>query len=210
MHRPLNLKNPRTLNEKLQWMKLYYRVPLLSSLVDKYAVKQIVADKIGENYIIPTLAVYDRIEDIDLEQLPDKFVLKLTNGGGGKGIAICKDKRTFDSQSAFLNLRKYLHRNIYRRWKEWAYRDVPVRIIAEQYIDLSLSAIEDYKFYCFDGMVAIILACTGRANGVQYYYFDREWNFLPTNRSQLKLDSDFTLPRPQHLQVWLYWYIFQS
>ena len=113
MGRRLNLKNPTTFNEKLQWIKLYDRDPRYTMMVDKFAVKDYVASLIGSDYIIPTLAVWDKIEDIDLSSLPDKFVLKTTNGGGGCGVVICSDKNSLDIDAAKCKLAQSLSSSIY-------------------------------------------------------------------------------------------------
>ena len=136
-HKRLNLKNPQTFSEKLQWLKLYNRKPEYTKMVDKYAVKDYVTSIIGSEYVIPTLGVWDRPEDIEWDKLPNQFVLKTTHGGGNEGVVICRDKNTFDRNIAVEKLNKSLKQDIYRELREWPYKDVPKRIIAEQFISPS-------------------------------------------------------------------------
>ena len=120
----IDWKNPKAFSEKLQWLKLYNRKPEYTTMVDKYAVKEYVAKIIGEEYIIPTLGVWDRPEDIDWDSLPQKFVLKTTHGGGGSGVVICKDKATFDKDAAVAKLKRSLNSCIYKSFREWPYKNV--------------------------------------------------------------------------------------
>ena len=155
----LDLKSPKTFTEKIQWLKLYNRKPEYTKMVDKYAVKEYVANLIGEEYIIPTLEVWNKPEDIDWGSLPNQFVLKTTHGGGGGGVVICKDKATFDKTTAFAKLKESMASDIYSGLREWPYKDVPKRIIAEKFMApekspdsvLKSSELLDYKFFCFDG-----------------------------------------------------------
>ena len=151
----INWKNPQTFTEKLQWLKLYNRKPEYTKMVDKYAVKEYVAKKIGEEYIIPTLGVWDKPEDIDWDSLPNQFVLKTTHGGGGGGVVICKDKTTFDKASAIAKLKESMASEIYSGLREWPYKNVPKRIIAEKFMAPEKSPapkdLLDFKFFCFNG-----------------------------------------------------------
>lgn len=160
----INLRNPKTFNEKLQWLKLYDHNPLYTTLVDKYAVKQWVAGKIGIQYVVPTLAVYDSAEDIDIEKLPNQFVLKCTHDSGS--VIICKDKSKFNLDEAKIKLSRALNINYYKVAREWPYKDVPHRIIAEPFLGRRDSP-NDYKFFCFNGKVE---------------YFKVDFNRFSTNR----------------------------
>lgn len=178
----LDLKNPKTFNEKLQRLKLDERKPEYTRMVDKYAVKDYVSSIIGSDYIIPTLAVWDRVEDIDLSVLPDKFVLKTTNGGGSTGVIICTDKKSFNLEEAKRKLSKSLSSNIYIHSREWPYKNVVPKIIAEEYVvDKSTGDLRDYKYYCFNGEPKAMLVATERFTlGHAYFdYFDMEKNHLP-------------------------------
>lgn len=175
----LNLENPTTFSEKLQWLKLYNRRPEYTTMVDKYAVKEYVAKIIGDKYIIPTLGVWDSPEDIDWDTLPNQFVLKTTHGGGNTGVVICKDKSTFDKEKAIEKLNRSLKQDIYKTLREWPYKNVPRRIIAEQYIEAENYDLPDYKFFCFDGEVKALFIGTERGTGnVKFDYYDADFNHL--------------------------------
>ena len=201
----LNLKKPKTFNEKLQWLKLYNRCPEYTTMVDKYAVKQYVANKIGEKYIIETLGIWNCVEDIDLDSLPNQFVLKTTHGGGGGGVVICKDKSSFDMEAAKCKLRQSLNCDIYELFREWPYKDVKPRILAEQYMNNTgnqrdAAELTDYKFMCFHGRVDNIFTATGRysGSGIQVAFFDRDWNKLPVTRRYS--EGGGNLERPKNLE----------
>lgn len=179
MGRELDLGNPQTFNEKLQWLKLYDRKSIYTTMVDKYAVKKYVGDLIGEQYIIPTLGVWDRFEDIDFNALPNQFVLKCTHDSGG--LVICKDKAKLDIAAAKEKINRSLKRNFYYLWREWPYKDVKPRIIAEKYMeDTGLQELRDYKLYCFDGEMKMVMINSDRksAGGTRADYFDRQFNYL--------------------------------
>lgn len=175
----LNLKNPKTYSEKLMWLKLHDHNPEYTKLVDKYAVKKIVEQKIGSQYVIPTLGVWNRLEDIEWEKLPNRFVLKTTHGGGNTGVVICKDKSTFDREKAIEKLNRSIKQDIYKTLREWPYKNVPRRIIAEQFIEGENYDLPDYKFFCFDGEVKALFIGTERGTGnVKFDYFDADFNHL--------------------------------
>lgn len=180
MGKKLNLKNPKTFNEKLQWMKLYDRNPEYIRMVDKYEAKRYVADIIGEEYIIPTLGVWDRFDDIDFDALPDQFVLKCTHDSGG--LVICKDKSKLDIAAAKKRIETSLKRNYFWMGREWPYKEIPPRIICEQFLENEkFGELRDYKVQCFDGIIDNVMLCEGRFSqrGVRYHYFDRDWKYLP-------------------------------
>lgn len=186
----LDLKNPKTFSEKLQWLKLYNRKPEYTAMVDKYEAKKYVANIIGEEYIIPTLGVWDRFEDIDFDKLPNQFVLKTTHGGGNTGVVICADKATFDINAAKEKLNRSLKQDIYKRLKEWPYKNVKHRIIAESFLSEDKTAdnpngdLIDYKFFCFNGEAKVLLIATDRHSktGVCFDYFDKDFNHYPFER----------------------------
>lgn len=179
--KPLDLSNTKTYNEKLQWLKLYDRRPVYTDMVDKYKVKEIVAEKIGEKYIIPTLGVWDSFDEIDFDSLPDQFVLKCTHDSGG--LAICRDKAKFNKDSAKRKIEHSLKQNYYYRGREWPYKDVKARIIAEQYMeDTETAELRDYKFFCFDGEVKALFIASDRykeGEETKFDFFDAEFNHLP-------------------------------
>lgn len=176
----LNLSNPLTFNEKLQWLKLYDRRPEYSTMVDKYEVKKIVAEKIGEQYIIPTLGVWDKFDDIDFGTLPNQFVLKCTHDSGG--LIIVKDKTKFDKTYAKKKITNSLKRNYYWLAREWPYKNVKPRIIAEKYMeDNDTKELRDYKFFCFNGIVKALFIASDRYNQTEetkFDFFDSDFNHL--------------------------------
>lgn len=183
MGKELNLNNPQTFNEKIQWLKLYDRHPEYTMMVDKYAAKQYVASKIGDEYIIPTLGVWTKFDDIDFDKLPKKFVLKCTHDSGG--LVICKDKSTLDIAAAKRKIEHCLKRKYYYIHREWPYKNVPPRIIAEKYMTDNVNTstnetLKDYKFYCFDGKVRFLMINSDRnfKTSTKADYFDRDFNWL--------------------------------
>ncbi len=187
MGKKLNLDNPVTYNEKLQWLKLYDRKPEYTKMVDKYEAKKYVADIIGEEYIIPTLGVWDNVNDIDFDTLPNQFVLKCTHDSGG--IVICKDKATFDIENAKNTLNHFLNRNFYSVHREWPYKDVQPRIIAEKYMeDESGKDLKDYKFFCFNGEPKLLYISEGLSDHstAKISFADMDYNIAEFKRNDFK------------------------
>ena len=177
----LDLNHPKTFTEKIQWLKLYNRRPEYTLMVDKYVVKKYVADIIGEKYIIPTLGVWDKPEDIDWDALPNEFVLKTTHGGGSGGVVICKDKKTFDRNKAILTLRDSMNGDIYRSLREWPYKDVKKRVLAEKYmapkdmVNNPIYDLSDYKFFCFNGEPKYCQVIRDRHSKESIDFYDMNW-----------------------------------
>ncbi len=181
MDYPLNLDNPKTYNEKLQWLKLHDHNPLYTTMVDKYEAKKYVEKIVGEEHIIPTLDVYDRVEDIDFDKLPSQFVLKWTHDSGG--LVICKDKSQLNVSAAYKKLKKGERSHYFWRSREWPYKNVKPRIIAEQYMeDESGYELKDYKFFCFDGEPKALFIATDRGKTdeeTKFDFYDMDFNHLP-------------------------------
>ena len=178
MGKVLDLDNPQTFNEKLQWLKLYDRKLEYIKMVDKYQVKKYVAEKIGEEYIIPTLGIWDRAEDIEWDILPDKFVLKATHDSGG--LVICTDKNILDKEVAIDKLNKSLRTDYYLLHREWPYKDVPRKIIAEKFMmDDQVKDLRDYKFFCFNGKVKIFKIDFDRQTNHRANYYNNVGDLLP-------------------------------
>lgn len=175
----LDLDNPRTINEKLQWLKLYNRKPEYTMMVDKYKVREYIARTLGEEYLIPLLGVWDDPDEIDFDALPNQFVLKC-NHNSGLGMCICKDKSKLDISKVKAELRKGLKENYYIRHREWPYKDVPKKIIAEKYMVDDSGDLKDYKFYCFDGAMKFLMINADRNSNkpTKADYFDRDFNWL--------------------------------
>lgn len=189
-----NLDDPRTFNEKLQWLKLHDRNPLYTTLVDKYRVKQWVADRIGKEHVTPTYAVWERAEDIDISRLPERFVLKTNHDCGG--VVICRDRATFDVEVAKGKLGKHLRRNYYWGCREWPYKDVKPLVFAEEYLESDdASDLVDYKIMCFGGRARCEFTCTGRAEGdLRVDFFDENWHHLPFTRHYSNSDVPTRAP----------------
>lgn len=197
-HKKLNLKNPQTFNEKLQWLKLYDRNSEYTKMVDKYEVKKYVSNIIGEEYIIPTIGIYNSFDEIDFKKLPNKFVIKCTHDSGG--LVVCKDKNKLDKNNAKKKIEKSLKTNYYYCGREWPYKNVKPRIIIEKYMcTKEQKELIDYKFFCFNGNPKIILVCSERfsSNNMCETWFDDKWNFLDIIESSHRVDK--TIKKPINL-----------
>lgn len=180
----LNLSNPQIYNDKLQWLKLYDRQPQYTMMVDKYAVKEWVKKTIGEKYVIPTIAYWNSPDEIEWNRLPERYVLKTTSGCGNSGVVVVKDgnavaKDIKRQKMIMAKLRRSFRQDAYKMLAEWPYRDVPKRIIAEQYMEDQYGELRDYKFFCFDGEVKAMFIASGRALGqVCFDFYDRNFAYL--------------------------------
>lgn len=177
-HKFPDLKNPKTYNEKLQWLKLYDRRPIYTTMADKYEAKQYVASIIGDKYIVPTYGVWNKFEDIDFDSLPSQFVLKCTHDSGG--VVICKDKNKLDIENAKEKINKSLNTNYYYHSREWPYKDIKPRIIAEKYIEDESGDLTDYKFFSFDGETKALYVATDRQSKeeTKFDFYDDKFNHL--------------------------------
>lgn len=198
-HRFANLKNPQLFNEKLNWLKLHDRNPLYTTLVDKYAVKKWVTDKIGSQYVIPTLAVWNKAEEIDFDKLPNQFVLKVNHDSGG--LVICRDKSKLDKQASIAKLSRALKNNGYWYGREWPYKNVKPCIIAEQYMEDDFHQLNDYKFMVFNGKVHNVRICSerGSATGLKITFYDRNWQRLPFEKLHYP-PSDAAFSKPSNFE----------
>ena len=200
----LILDSPETFNEKNQWLKLHDRNPLYTELVDKIAVKGYIASAVGDQYNVPLLGVYDDPSEIDFDSLPDQFVLKC-NHNSHYGISICRDRSRFDQRKAVASLRRALKQNYYYVGREWPYKNVKPRVLAEKLlVDESnpLGGITDYKFYCFSGVATFVLVCAERFTGhTKFYFFDRHWDLMRFKKENLELPNDFTFPKPRNMDA---------
>lgn len=194
--RKLSFRNPQTFCEKLQWLKYYYRNPEYTRLVDKYAVREYVKEKIGEEYLVPLYGVYEKWEDIDFDQLPDRFVLKCTHDSGS--VVICKDKATFDYEAAKEKIKFCMSRNQFYLSREWPYKNVKPRIICEKYLDGDPElGLIDYKCYLFDGNFKFLATCSNRFSGTGLHvtYFDYNWNRVAVHMiGEIEEPADLSKP----------------
>lgn len=216
----LNLTEPKTYNEKLQWLKLYDRKDIYTIMVDKYAAKDYVASIIGEEHIIPTLGIWDHFDDIDFDSLPNQFVLKCTHDSGG--LVIVKDKSKFDRKAARKKIENSLNHNFYYIGREWPYKNVKPRIIVEQYMEDSVSErtiekvlcavspnlnelqsnheLKDYKFFCFNGSVKFFKVDYDRFTDHHANYYDLDMNLLPFGEARIPPREDKHIERPKRLE----------
>ncbi len=199
----LNLENPQTFNEKLQWLKLYDRNDLYTIMVDKYEAKKYVANLIGKQYIIPTLGIYDNFDNIDFKNLPEQFVLKCTHDSGS--TIVCKDKKKFNVVKARNKINKSLKRNFYYEFREWPYKNVSPKIIIEKYIQNNNQneELNDYKIFCFNGKPYMILVCSNRKGKQKNTdFFDIEWNKMEFTRENFENNKE-NIKKPQNLEEML-------
>lgn len=190
----LDFDNPKTYTEKLQWLKIYDHRPVYTQMVDKVGAKDFVAERVGEEYLIPTLGIWDKFEEINFDKLPDQFVLKCTHDSGS--YVICTDKKDFDVKSAKKKLNKALKREYYYFYREWPYKNIKPRIIAEQYMeDKEDGELRDYKFFTFGGVPKVLYIAQGRGKDKPTVadFFDMDFNHLP-----FTIDHDMAekLPHP--------------
>jgi hypothetical protein len=172
----LDLKSPETFNEKLQWIKLYDRKPEYTQMADKYEVRKIISQKIGGEYLIPLLGVWDKFDDIDFDKLPNQFVLKCNHDSGS--LVICKDKASLNIKQAKKIIEKCLKQNYYYYGRQWVYKDITPRIIAEKYMtDESGSELKDYKVFCFNGEPKIIQVDFNRFTDHKRNFYSIDWEY---------------------------------
>ncbi len=187
MGRKLNLDNPKTFCEKLQWLKIHGREEIYTTMADKYLAKQFIAGKIGEKYVVPLLGVWDRFDDIDFDALPDKFVLKCNHDSGS--AIICRDKTKLDKENARKILEKSLKTDYFILKREWPYKNINRRIIAEEYLEDEPGVnLFDYKFFCLNGIPRIMYVIEGASDNPTEAFFDMEQNYL---------DLEMEDPRPE-------------
>lgn len=199
--RILHLNPPRTFNEKLQWLKLNYKDPKYTNLVDKYEVKRIVGGIIGTEYIIPTYGVWNTFDEIDFDTLPDQFVLKCTHDSGG--ICICEDKTHFDRKKAQRKIERCLKKKYFYEHREYPYKDVKPRIIAEKYlVDESGWQLKDYKIFCFNGHPKFVEVDYDRYVGHKLNVYDLNWNYIDFYMTSHN-DPNVEIPRPKKLSKML-------
>lgn len=202
----VNFRNPRTFSEKLQWLKIYNKDPKYTMMVDKFLVKDYVSKLIGEEYIIPTYGVWDSPDSINWDILPQKFVLKTTHAGGSAGVVICKEFNNFDRKEAILKLKQSFMTDSYAMSKEWPYKNVQRRIIAEQLLEYRTNQCEipDYKWYCFNGEPKYCQVIKDRTTRETIDFFDVNWKhqeFIGLNSNVS--NSNVVPQRPERLDIQL-------
>ena len=203
----INWKNPKSFTEKIQWLKVYDYKPEYTQMVDKLAVKDYVAERIGQEYIIPTLGVWDRVEDIDWDYLPDQFVLKTTHGGGGCGVVVCPNKANLDKAMAIKKLQMSMQSNAGKTYREKPYLNVPRKIIAEKFMAVhkpkhndKVADLPDYKFFCFDGEPKFLYISDTPNH--ELVFLNTDWTEAEFGRSDYKPLTNI-LPKPDNLDEML-------
>lgn len=191
----LNLKKPKTFNEKLQWLKIYDRNPFYTTIVDKVSAKEYAAKVIGKKYIVPTYGVYDNFNEINFNDLPNSFVIKCNHYGGNHGVYVVDKKGNMDIALIKNGIEEVLKKNLYYYGREWPYKNIKPKIIVEENLSLN-GVINDYKFQTFNGKVAFCFVCTDRENTPKFTFFDRNKKII--NVKQCNCDNDpqnATLPK---------------
>lgn len=198
--RKLNIEEPRTLNEKLQWLKFNYRFPLQSIVSDKLLVREYVASKIGSEYLIPLIGKWEKTDDINFDELPNQFVLKCNHDSGG--LVVCDDKSKLDVNKAKKKIERSLKSNYFYVGREYQYKNIKPMIICEKFISDHGRVPMDYKIYCFNGQPDVILVCRDRfsknSHRATYLFFDKEWNFLPLDKGDDEIENP-DVEKPKNL-----------
>ncbi|MBQ0062668.1 MAG: glycosyl transferase [Prevotella sp.] len=188
----LNLKNPQTFNEKLNWMKIHLHDSLFTRLADKYEVKEYIAQKIGSSYVVPTLGIWNNFEEIDFNALPNEFILKATHNSGG--IVICHDKKTFDKETSSKILKNALKQNWYYTSCEWVYKGIRPRILADTLLkDKNKTELQDYKFWCFNGEPKIMYI-TNKGKNIYENFYDMNFNPININHGFPRMLPEYSKP----------------
>lgn len=198
----LNIKNPETFNEKIQWLKLHDRKEYYSDIVDKLKVRDYISETIGESYLTPLINVYDDVEQIDFDSLPNKFVLKCTHDSGG--VVVCDDKRSLNVNKAKRKLKRHLKSKYFYHGREWPYKNVVPKVICEEYIEHDVSeGLIDYKLMCFNGKVKCSFVCLERnsSDGLKVDFYNLDWNLMPFERQYKNSGSKITKPLNYELMI---------
>lgn len=178
--REVELDNPIKFNDKLQWLKLNWYNPIATKCADKYEVREYVKEKIGQEYLNELYGVYESVDEIDLDKLPNSFVLKATHGSGWN--IICRDKNKMDWDAEFKKMRRWLRKNYYWQNREWVYKDIKPRIICEKFLsENNNSSLTDYKFFCFNGKATYCQVIRDRGKNETIDFYDTNWEHMPFN-----------------------------
>lgn len=200
MGRKLNLSHPTTYNEKLQWLKLYDHRPEYIIYSDKYAVREYYKQTLGDEYLVPLIAVYDKVDDIQWDELPNQFILKCTHASGTN--IICQDKNKLDIEESKRQLNRWLKMNYYWHGREWPYKSIKPRIICEELLtNENEQELKDYKFMCFNGVPKCLFVCLNRysSNGMNVDFYDMDWNPMPFIRHYPR--SGCLIDKPQNFEL---------
>lgn len=200
--KPLHLKHPVLFNEKLNWLKLYQHNPKYTRMVDKYEVREFIKEQLGEEYLIPILGVWNSVDEISFDQLPEQFVLKCTHDSAS--VVICKDKSRFNIEQAKQKLAECMQINYYKASREWPYKDIKPRIIAEQYmVDESNMELKDYKIFCFDGKPVLVQVDFGRFTQHERNLYSTSWEYV-NERFEYPNNPAVQIMKPEALEEMLH------
>jgi hypothetical protein len=189
----LDLKNPQTFNEKLNWLKLYNRSKIYTLMADKYEVKKIIEEKIGKEYVVPCLGVFENVDDINWNDLPNQFVVKCTNDSSG--VVVCRDKKKLNIEAVSLKLKKCMKRNYYPFLREWVYKDIKPKIIVDKFIDDgSGKELVDCKFMCFNGVPKLVYL-TNKSSNIFENFYDMNFKVVGINHGFPRNVPEFTKPK---------------
>ncbi len=202
-HRQFYIDCPVTFNEKLQWLKLYDRKPEYTIMVDKYKVREYISKKIGEQYLIPLIGVWNSPDEIDFNALPDQFAMKC-NHNSGLGMCICTDKSKLDVKKVKKDLKRGLKQDYYLTGREWPYKDVPRKIVAEKFLKGDTGGLTDYKIHCFNGVPKFVLVCRDRftKSGLTEDFYTPEWNLMTVKRPNIP-NAKSPLQKPEKMEEML-------
>lgn len=199
MGKKINLNNPKTFNEKINWLKLCDRKDIYTKMADKYEVKQFISETIGDEYVIPLIGIYDSFDDIDFDKLPNRFVIKCTHDSGG--LVICKNKKELNIDDARSKIQKSLKRNYYLKGREWPYKNIKPRILIEKFIeDDMIDDLRDYKFMCFNGRVKYVYV-TVKNDNIWENYYDANFKPVDVNHGFPRYNEEFAKPKNFHKMV---------
>ena len=198
----IDFDNPKTFSEKLQWLKLNNRQTEYTMMADKFQVREYIASLLGEKYLIPLIGVWSNPDEIPFDDLPNQFVLKC-NHNSGRGMCICRDKGALDIAKVKKGLAKGLRQDYFLWGREWPYKNIERKIIAEKFIsEGDGQGLKDYKFFCFDGYVDCVMVCIDRHLGdTKFYFFDKDWGLLRYNLRGINAPEGFSLPKPKNLEL---------
>lgn len=202
MGKKLDLESPKTFNEKLQWLKLYDRKPEYTMMADKYKVRDYIAKMLGKEYLIPLLGVWNSPDEIDFDKLPNQFVLKC-NHNSGLGMCICKDKSKLDIAKVKKELHRGLNQDYYKTCREWPYKNIERKIIAEKYmVDNKSNELMDYKIMCFNGKAEYSFVCSNRfKSNLNVTFFDMYWNVMTFERHYAKSNPEIKKPETYNKMI---------
>ena len=202
MKKKLNLKSPKTLNEKIMWLKLntYKNNNLVTQCADKVKVREYVKNLGIENILVPIYKVWENTNDIEWNTLPESFVMKCNHGWGYN--IICSNKNELDEKKVKAQLSYWLKTDFWKKMAELNYRNIPRRILCEKYLENhDGEAVVDYKVYCFNGLAKFILVCIGRHLGKpKYLFFDEKWELARINNDSIKEEKSFIMPKPNKFE----------